>query len=354
MKHLLWFCSQHGFGHAARSSAVLSALQKIRPDIRITLVTSVPDWFFRDNPTLSPVSIVPVECDVGLIQRNAFEIDFDATLSALQDIYPVSKKWITRLSQKVGPADAVLCDISPAGLAYAAALGIPAAMIENFSWPFLYRRYVKTTPEFESFCDYFDSLVQSARLRINIAPYCEEIPGAQVTGPVSRRAQEPPELTRKKLGVPDGAHMVLVTMGGIDTKTAVRMIDSAEAVHLVISGGTDSVVFERGITMIPHRSDFFHPDLVLASDVVIGKLGYSTVAEAAVAGKPLFYITRPDFEETGPLAGWVQTNLGAKEITLEHLKLGTWLETGFPDSPSPMENADIKVAKAVSTFVDSL
>ena len=49
---------------------------------------------------------------------------------------------------------------------------------------------------------------------------------------------------------------------------------------------------------MPHHSAFYHPDLVNASDAVVGKLGYSTVAEAALAGVSYAYVPRNQFRET--------------------------------------------------------
>ena len=41
---------------------------------------------------------------------------------------------------------------------------------------------------------------------------------------------------------------------------------------------------EKNLILLPHHSVFFHPDLVNASDAVVGKLGYSTLA--AVLSEP--------------------------------------------------------------------
>ena len=46
--NLAFFVSAHGFGHAARASAIISALAKRQENSCSTLFTSVPDWFFSD------------------------------------------------------------------------------------------------------------------------------------------------------------------------------------------------------------------------------------------------------------------------------------------------------------------
>ena len=60
------------------------------------------------------------------------------------------------------------------------------------------------------------------------------------------------------------------------------------------------------IIRLPAQSAFYHPDLIHAADVVVGKLGYSTLAEVWAAGVPFGYVVRPQFPESGPLEAWAQ------------------------------------------------
>ncbi len=52
----------------------------------------------------------------------------------------------------------------------------------------------------------------------------------------------------------------------------------------------------QNIIFLPQNSAFYHPDLVNASDAVIGKVGYSTLAEVFHAGVPYGFITRSEFQ----------------------------------------------------------
>ncbi len=75
--------------------------------------------------------------------------------------------------------------------------------------------------------------------------------------------------------------IVLVSMGGIPWSfSGLERVAAARDVTVVVPGGsTDERRFGSVIT-VPHRSRFYHPDLMHAADGVVGKLGYSTVAEA--------------------------------------------------------------------------
>ena len=77
--------------------------------------------------------------------------------------------------------------------------------------------------------------------------------------------------------------------------------------------------------MLPFHSGFYHPDLVAASDLVVSKLGYSTVAEAYHAGTALAYVGRPRFPESPILAQWVEGHMVAAEIGEDALRNGAWL-----------------------------
>ena len=54
----------------------------------------------------------------------------------------------------------------------------------------------------------------------------------------------------------------------------------------VFAGGVSAYRQEGNLHFLPFESDFFHPDLVHAADLVVGKAGYSMIAEVWAAGVP--------------------------------------------------------------------
>ncbi len=54
MGSLAYFISPHGFGHAARACAVMSAILERMPGVRFEIFTEVPRWFFVDEPAMEP------------------------------------------------------------------------------------------------------------------------------------------------------------------------------------------------------------------------------------------------------------------------------------------------------------
>lgn len=77
--------------------------------------------------------------------------------------------------------------------------------------------------------------------------------------------------------------------------------------------------------MLPHDSEYFHPDLVTASDALIGKVGYSTVAEVYWAGIPFGYIERRAFRESPTLVSFIKSQMKGLAIEERDFYEGSFL-----------------------------
>ena len=120
----------------------------------------------------------------------------------------------------------------------------------------------------------------------------------------------------------------MITMGGV--AWSYEHLDALDAetdrVWLIAGGGSGTELERRGRhVLLPHRSPLYHPDLVGAADVVVGKLGYSTVAEVAAAGTRFVYVPRPHFPESDELEAWTRAHLVSKRFEPEHLESDDWL-----------------------------
>ena len=87
---------------------------------------------------------------------------------------------------------------------------------------------------------------------------------------------------------------------------------------------------EQNLLLLPHHSSFYHPDLVLCCDLVIAKLGYSTLAETYYSGIPLIYVSRPDFRESEVLSNFAQREIGGFEIPASEFQNGEWISSLDP------------------------
>lgn len=321
-----YFISPHGFGHAARASAVIEAIQRINPNIHFHLFTSAPQWFFTESlknhwtyhATLS---------DIGMVQRTALQEDVDETLSALRSFLPFTDEQIDPLVDqlKIHSCRLVLCDISPLGLAVAKRAGLSSVLIENFTWDWIYTGYPDRVTDFQPINDYLAQIFAASDFHIRSAPFCDATPADLVTSPVSRAPRNGREITRMKLGIPAEQKTVLVTMGGIPDRWNVDGLrQEYPEVQFLIPGGADDEMRLDNLIYLPHHHNYFHPDLVAASDAVIGKIGYSTISEVYWAGVPFAYVTRQGFRESAPLAAYIQTHIDGFELGQSAFENGDW------------------------------
>lgn len=327
MASFVYFISSHGFGHAARAVSIIAALRKQLPNSRITLMTSVPPWFFSDSLG-EELPQEEVARDVGLIQSDPFSEDLPATIASLRQQVPFADPLVNATAERLEALkpDLVLCDIAPLGLAAAQRAGIPSVLIENFTWSYIYKGYGESFPEILPLAEALEEVFNTADLHIQTTPVCVPKASAVRVAPISRLPRHSRSEVRQALGIPEAEPMILVTMGGIEWQADSLHSGRGQAEPwLVVPGGGDHRRKGR-LIRLPHRSRFYHPDLIEAADLVVGKLGYSTVAEVHRAGLPFAYLGRPAFAESAHLEAWVQSELPSHPLTQEELRNGRWLK----------------------------
>jgi hypothetical protein len=135
----------------------------------------------------------------------------------------------------------------------------------------------------------------------------------------------PAESFRRQFGIPSGKKVVLITMGGITERyTFLDRLKSQNDAYFIILGGFPSMELCDNLVLLPHPTPFYHPDLVNAADVVIGKVGYGTLAEVYWAGVPFGYISRPNFRESEKLARFIRSEMPSLPIPESDFYNGGW------------------------------
>lgn len=322
------FVSPHGFGHAARASAVLDALGRLLPGLRVELFTTVPTWFFADSLAI-PFSVHPVQTDVGLVQLDPLEEDLEATADQLDAFLPFDRGEVRGLAERLHrlACQAVLCDISPLGLAVAREAGLPSVLVESFTWDWIYRAYEAPPRRLLEHAAHLVRHFASADLHLQAEPVCAPLASATAVAPISRRPRQSPQATRAQLGVPLEGPLVLLTMGGTaaDYGHLDRLRDRSDVTFVVAGSGSASRRRDN-VLSLARNSSHYHPDLVHAADLVVGKLGYSTVAEAYHAGCRLAFVSRPRFPESPVLARFVTREMASTEVEPAAFASFAWLD----------------------------
>jgi UDP:flavonoid glycosyltransferase YjiC (YdhE family) len=352
------FVSPHGFGHAARAAAVMSAIHRRHNDVRFEIFTTVPGWFFESS-LKAPFNLHPVETDVGFVQVSPFVQDLARTRRRLDRFLPLDDRRVGVLAGRLRDLNCTLaiCDISPLGIVAGRAAGLPTVLVENFTWDWLYEGYLRFAQTIQPHIDYLRRIFETVEVHIQTEPLCDRKENRALVGPVSREPRSERRQVRRRLGIPPGEKMVLITTGGVPERCAFldALAARPEAVF-VIPGGAEGVERRGNLIRLPVNSEFFHPDLVAAGDAVVGKAGYSTLAEVWAAGVPFGCVRRSDFRESGALADFVRREMDAVDIELAAFYNGDWLRRlpellALPRRPGPRTNGAEQIAQLLSGYI---
>ena len=119
----------------------------------------------------------------------------------------------------------------------------------------------------------------------------------------------------------------MITTGGVPQEYGfLQKLREQSDIHFVIPCSRRSTELHDNLILLPHHSEFFHPDLVNASDAVIGKAGYSTIAEVYHAGVPFGYIPCPKNPEAEKLVAFIAKQMNGIEIQESDFQKGNWIQ----------------------------
>ena len=321
--NIAYFISSHGFGHASRASAIMEALEAAVPHIHFEVFTGTPEWLFRDAG-LKDFTYHPGAVDVGLVQLGPMDHDLPRSVETIRnylDSIPGRAAVLAEELKKLS-IDAVICDISPLGIIAGRQAGLPVFLFENFTWDWIYELYVPECPDFAEINKRLREIFVQAAYRMQSEPLCDPLPDADILiPPASRKPHHTAAEFRKALGIPDSHRIGLISMGGIPENLDFA-VDSSIPDHVtLLLPGTFERTEKRGNKiLLPHHSGYYHPDMVHAADFVIGKAGYSTIAEVCAAGAAYGYISRANFRESDVTVAFLAARPNTLEVALDRFE----------------------------------
>ena len=328
---LVAYVSGHGFGHISRSLTVLNHLRGIAPDARILLRTSVARWMVER--TAAPgITLEPGPCDTGAVQRDSLHLDVADTLrqaDAFMADWPAHLSRETRWLREVH-ASLVMADIPPLGIAAAAAAGVPAIAMGNFTWDWIYRHW----PGGATLADRIGAIYADATLALRL-PLCagfETLPTVVDVPFVARVSQCRPDEVRRRMGWPREDRLVLASFGGFgqqgfDTRALsslgpdVRVILPPDALAAGPAAGGSLLALDEAVMS---AKGLRYEDLVRAVDVVVSKPGYGIIAECVANDTALVYTSRGDFPEFDVLVRAMPGLIRSAFISHDDLFAGAW------------------------------
>jgi len=320
--HLLVALSPHGFGHAAQASVVLNALRLERPDLRVTVQTSLPREFLAGRIG-GAFDYVPRATDFGLVMHSALRIDLEASAARYRALH---RDWERRVVAEAAAmealaADLLLADVPYLSLAAAERAGLPALALCSLNWAGVYRELFGHRPEAPGILDQMEAAYNGARLFLCPQPSMPmpELSNVHAIGPLARLGRDRRQALRARLGLRDGQRLVLLAPGGVPTRLPMERWPAMEDVHWLVPAAwqtrrPDATELES------LQMDFV--DVLRSVDALVGKCGYGTVAECVCNGTPMVYVARPDWPEDPYLADWLTRHGRCASVSRDELEEG--------------------------------
>jgi hypothetical protein len=258
----------------------------------------------------------------------------------------------------------VVADIPPLAFAASTRVGVPAIGMANFSWDWIAAFYAAQEPRWAPVADCYASAYSRAECVYRLPLHSDfsafhnivDVPFVVNRSPHSRVA------CRERLGFDpdDPRHLVLISFGGFGAGSiAADPNEDLSDYHFVSIGAAPTGFGGVGCswTSLPNPSAVAHEDLMQACDAVVGKTGYSTVAEALAHAVRFLHVPRAGFPET-PLLETGLHRLGcALAMQRSDFETGRWrtsLDALFALPPPPAPPASDGAETIATALIERL
>lgn len=322
MAQLLASITAHGLGHLAQTAPVLNALRRRRPDLRLTVASTLPEARLRQRID-GDFRIEARALDIGFLMHDAFRVDLDASAAAYRELHAdwdarvaATTQWLAELQP-----DLLLSNAAYLPLAAASRLGLPAFGMSSLNWADLFAHLYADEPWAPAIHAQMLQSYQAATAFIKLTPgmAMPDLPRGVWAGPVAHLGRPRRDELHARLGVADGERVVLIAFGGIDARLPLEQWRFGAGLRWLVPAAWG--VQQTRVVAIEALGWPFG-DLLASVDAVIGKPGYGTFVECACQGTPMLYAARPGWPEQEPLVHWLQAHASAAEVPAAALRSG--------------------------------
>jgi UDP:flavonoid glycosyltransferase YjiC (YdhE family) len=327
MRRICYYISDHGWGHATRSVAIIRELLSQDEDIQIIVKADYALKFIERSVKDKRVEFDRCRKDFGYASKEgSLQVDKERTNELL-------RTWLTTWDRFIGKekhfckehdVNLIISDIAPQPFLVADSLSIPAIAISNFTWDNVYAQMFGDTREV--------SVVRDAYAQADLAlvlPLAERrLPFQQKieVGLVARNPTVSKRDLRQGVGLPYRMRLVYLGAGRIRVSAAIArsMLDTLSSACLSIRDVSFLVSSHVGRTASIHNAPMLEipahdpesQNYIAACDLVISKAGYSTVSEAIRGRVPMLLVGREGISEDESIIRTVEELGIARRISL--------------------------------------
>ncbi|MED6130560.1 D-arabinose 1-dehydrogenase (NAD(P)(+)), variant 2 [Stylosanthes scabra] len=338
-----YYVTGHGFGHATRVAEVVRHLILAGHDVHV--VTAAPEFVFTNEVHSPRLFFRKVVLECGAVQSDALTVDPLATLAKYTEetvkprasILVTEAEWLKSIN-----ADLVISDVVSTACRVAADVGIPSVCVANFSWDIIYLDYVLAAgPDSRSIVWQIAEDYSSCNFLIRLPGYCPMPAFRNVIDVplVVRRLYKSKKEVREELGIADNVKLVILNFGGQPSELKLKEEFLPSGWLCLVCGASDTQDLPVNFKKLP--KNVYTPDIIAASDCMIGKLGYGSVSEALAYKCPFVFVHRENFNEEPFLRKMVENYQGGIEMSRNDLFSGHWkpyLEQAMSLKPSYVES----------------
>jgi len=346
MLRLVVSISGHGFGHVAQTAPILNALHERMPQLHLTVRSAVPLAHLRSR-IKAPFEHLPSEGDIGMVMSSAVDVlaeDSRAVYRAFHADWDARIAGEARMLREL-KADFVFSNVGYLPLAGAQRAAIPNAALCSLNWADIYRHYCGD----DTIAKQIESCYANADAFLRATPGMSmtSLPNLIPVAPIAEIGMNRRAELNRRLKLPAEEKLVLISLGGIDSRLPVDEWPRIEGVRWLVQQSwqiehPDAIILETLQTknFCPGTRMSFC-DLLASSDALICKPGYGSFVEAASCGVPVLFVSRADWPESPALIEWLQQHGLCREISrlaLEHGRIAKVLEEIWKaPQPEPVE-----------------
>lgn len=295
MKTIVFYISNHGFGHASRNIPIIGYILKKNFNIVVIVKTGKYQGKFIKNSLEkyhNRLHIYSEDMDIGLILKpDSLEVNKELLEKRLKDYI---NTWDIRSSKeanflKENSVSLVVSDIVPWIFKVTKKFDIPSLLISNFTWIDIYEEYFKG-----EICDEYRKCYEFADKALLYSLYIDTmksyLKNFEEVGLCSRDFNED---NIKNIKENHSREMVFISVG--------RSVDLGRVINVehlnydfIVTEGTN---FKgNNVTYLPIEVTNTQ-DYIKASDYIITKAGWGTIAEILCANKKCAVLSRDSIAE---------------------------------------------------------
>ena len=331
------------------------------------MVTGARTHLFAKELPPSGMTVRHAILDTGAKQRDAFSVDQRGSLETYlstaggphrTELLDQETSWLRQSNVHL-----IVTDIVPLACVAAVAANLPCIAVSNFSWDFIFSEYL--TDAGSAFKDIVWQIADdySRAHRLLRLPGYVPMPAFRevIDVPlVVRHARRTRTEVRQDMNLPSNAKIACFIYGGQppgeDWALRAQCLPPGW-LCLVCSGGraptNAATPLPSSFILVPQ--DAYTPDIIEASDVVLGKIGYGTASECLAHRRPLVFLRRDFFNEEPFLRKLLEVSGAAVEMKRRDFLAGNWgpyLERAQALRPSytqPTNGAEVVAAELIRT-----